>query len=77
MAISQTPFMAASSFFNSSISEMGSSVASNIGENTYQAGQAENVESYGTVWGNGTKNAILGYATTNGASGYIETAQMK
>ena len=49
----------------------------NIGENTYQAGQAATSESYGKVWGNGSKNAILGYATTSGASGYIETAQMK
>ncbi|MBR6355114.1 MAG: hypothetical protein IKS01_04965, partial [Paludibacteraceae bacterium] len=31
----------------------------------------------GTVWGNGTSNAILGYAITKGSSGYIETAQMK
>ena len=31
----------------------------------------------GHVYGNGTKNPILGYAITNGASGYIETAQMK
>jgi hypothetical protein len=49
----------------------------NIGTNTYQSGQSETTESYGTVWGNGSKNAILGYATTSGASGYIETAQMK
>ncbi|MBR1722940.1 MAG: hypothetical protein IJ727_10735 [Treponema sp.] len=49
----------------------------NIGENTYQAGQAATSESYGKVWGNGSKNAILGYATTSGASGYIETAQMR
>lgn len=49
----------------------------NIGTNTYQPGQSETTESYGTVWGNGSKNAILGYATTSGASGYIETAQMK
>ena len=69
--------MAVSSFFNSSISERGSSVASNIGENTYQAEQVENVENYGTVLGNGTKNAILGYATTSGGSGWIETAQMR
>ena len=31
----------------------------------------------GHVWGNGTKNPILGYSITQGASGYIETAQMK
>lgn len=31
----------------------------------------------GTVWGNGTSNAILGYAITKGSNGYIETAQKK
>ena len=62
---------------NYSTTDGDAPVASNIGENTYQAGQAKNVENYGTVLGNGTKNAILGYATTSGASGYIETAQMK
>ena len=34
-------------------------------------------ESYGKVYGNGTKNAVLGYAITSGNNGYIETAQMK
>ena len=49
----------------------------NIGTNSFTAGQAAGTESYGTVWGNGTKNEILGYAITSGGSGYIETAQMK
>ena len=31
----------------------------------------------GMVYGNGSKNAILGYAITQGSKGYIETAQMK
>ena len=31
----------------------------------------------GHVWGNGSKNPILGYSIKSGASGYIETAQMK
>ena len=31
----------------------------------------------GMIYGNGTKNPILGYAITKGAGGYIETAQMK
>ena len=31
----------------------------------------------GHVWGNGSKNPILGYSITKGASGNIETAQMK
>ena len=31
----------------------------------------------GHVYGNGTKNPILGYAIKQGAAGYIETAQMK
>ena len=33
--------------------------------------------SYGTVYGNGTKNPVLGYAIKQGALGYIETAQKK
>ncbi|MBP5450956.1 MAG: hypothetical protein J6Y16_01825 [Treponema sp.] len=33
--------------------------------------------SRGNIFGNGSKNAILGYAINEGASGYIETAQMK
>ena len=31
----------------------------------------------GKVYGNGSKNPILGYAITQGSNGYIETAQMK
>ncbi|WP_296327813.1 hypothetical protein, partial [uncultured Treponema sp.] len=31
----------------------------------------------GMIYGNGTKNPLLGYAITKGAGGYIETAQMK
>ena len=31
----------------------------------------------GHVWGNGSKNPVLGYAITKGSNGYIETAQMK
>ena len=31
----------------------------------------------GHVWGNGSKNPILGYSIKSGANGYIETAQMK
>ncbi|MBP5519720.1 MAG: hypothetical protein J6X84_03970 [Treponema sp.] len=33
--------------------------------------------SRGKIYGNGSKNAILGYAITQGSAGYIETAQMK
>jgi hypothetical protein len=33
--------------------------------------------SNGMIYGNGTKNAILGYAVTKSAGGYIETAQMR
>ncbi|MBQ8013456.1 MAG: hypothetical protein IJ257_03535 [Treponema sp.] len=32
---------------------------------------------YGMIYGNGTKNPLLGYAITKSAGGYIETAQMK
>lgn len=38
---------------------------------------APTVNSYGTVYGNGTKNPLLGYAIKQGALGFIETAQMK
>ena len=31
----------------------------------------------GKVYGNGSKNPVLGYAITQGSKGYIETAQMK
>ncbi|MBR4789393.1 MAG: hypothetical protein IK024_00720 [Treponema sp.] len=51
--------------------------ASNIGKNSFQPGANSDVESYGMVYGNGTKNPVLGYAITQGASGYIETAQKK
>ena len=51
--------------------------SSNIGKNTFQPGANSDVDSYGTVWGNGTANPVLGYAITQGSSGYIETAQMK
>ncbi len=33
--------------------------------------------SYGQVWGNGTANAVLGYAVKNGTGDTIEVAQMK
>ena len=35
------------------------------------------INSYGFVYGNGTSNPVLGYATKSGSLGYIETAQMK
>ena len=34
-------------------------------------------DSYGFVYGNGTNNAVLGYAVKNGSASTIETAQMK
>ena len=49
----------------------------NIGSKEYTAGAGAYVNSCGTVYGNGTKNPVLGYAITEGALGYIETAQMK
>ena len=36
-----------------------------------------NSTSYGFVYGNGTSNAVLGYAVKNGSGSTIETAQMK
>lgn len=33
--------------------------------------------SYGTVWGNGTDNPVLGYAIKSGTGDTIETAQLK
>ena len=42
----------------------------------YKAGNT-GYKTGGHVWGNGSKNPILGYAITKGANGYIETAQMK
>lgn len=45
---------------------------------TEQTGTSYNSSvSRGNIYGNGTKNAILGYAINEGASGFIETAQMK
>ncbi len=48
----------------------------NIGENSHVPGSGDK-NSKGLVWGNGTKNPVLGYAITQGSAGYIETAQMK
>ena len=47
--------------------------------NTYKQGAdiAATQESYGTIWGNDTKNPVIGYATTKGSGGFIETAQMR
>lgn len=36
-----------------------------------------NSTSYGTVWGNGTDNPVLGYAIKSGTGDTIETAQLK
>ena len=44
---------------------------------SYKTGNNQGYKSWGNVYGNGTKNPILGYAITKGSSGYIETAQMK
>ncbi len=49
----------------------------NVGVNSFQPGAGSETKSYGMVYGNGSKNAILGYAITKGSSGFIETAQMK
>ena len=46
---------------------------SNIGTNSFTKG----TNGYGKVWGNGSKNPVLGYAITKGSNGYIETAQMR
>lgn len=41
-------------------------------------GTNSNYASWGWTWGNGSKNAVLGYATAiNGVDGNIETAQMR
>ena len=40
-------------------------------------GKSNATTSNGKIYGNGTKNPILGYAITQGSGGYIETAQMK
>ncbi|MBO4507256.1 MAG: hypothetical protein J5747_01300 [Spirochaetaceae bacterium] len=55
----------------------GAPSVSNIGKNTFQPGADSNSKSYGTVWGNGSKNPVLGYVVEKGSSGFIETAQMK
>ena len=61
---------------NYSTTDGNAPAATNIGTNSFKAGTGSTT-SYGTVWGNGTKNPVLGYAITQGSSGYIETAQMK
>ena len=45
---------------------------SNVGKNSYTSSN-----DIGNVYGNGSKNPILGYAITKGSGGFIETAQMK
>ena len=40
-------------------------------------GKSSTATDNGMVYGNGTKNPILGYAITKGSGGFIETAQMK
>lgn len=56
---------------------------SNIGETkldykqVFATGGNTGYKTGGHVWGNGTKNPVLGYSITKGAGGYIETAQMK
>ncbi|MBQ2601579.1 MAG: hypothetical protein II584_04245, partial [Treponema sp.] len=60
---------------------------SNIGETKLDYKEVFNSKTDGTgntgyktgghVWGNGSKNPVLGYAITKGSNGYIETAQMK
>ena len=52
--------------------------ASRKGDSTaYNNANTYGSTSYGYVWGNGTKNAVLGYAVTDSNSNdYIETAQM-
>ncbi len=48
------------------------------GQTSYTTeGSAADKKSYGSVWGNGSKNAVLGYAITQGTDGFIETAQMR
>ena len=48
-----------------------------IGEKSFLPGAGSTDQSYGMVYGNGSKNPVLGYAITKGSVGYIETAQMK
>ena len=50
---------------------------SNIGVNTENILPGVKQDSYGLIYGNGSKNPVLGYAITDGSNGYIETAQMK
>ena len=45
-------------------------------ENVYK-GTDSLGETEGTIYGNGTANPVIGYATIEGTQGYIETAQMK
>lgn len=40
-------------------------------------GTFNNDTAKGSCWGNGTQNAVLGYAIEDGINGYIETAQMR
>ena len=47
------------------------------GEEDANRGVSEAGNEEGMIYGNGTKNPILGYAITKAASGFIETAQMK
>ena len=57
----------------------GKIINSTTGENkTEQTGSSYTSSvSRGKIFGNGSKNQILGYAITEGAGGFIETAQMK
>ena len=50
---------------------------SNLGKKVCNVINGHITESNGKIYGNGTKNPVLGYAITQGASGFIETAQMK
>ena len=63
-------------------SSTGEIIASTEGETALlhlesYTGNGNGYKSWGNVWGNGTANAILGYAVTKGSKGYIETAQMR
>ena len=51
--------------------------ASVEGEKQFSSAAGSSSNSYGTVWGNGTSNPVLGYATKSGSIGFIETAQMR
>ena len=58
-------------------------VENNLGETkldykeVFTQGTNTGYKTGGHVWGNGSKNPILGYAITKGSGGFIETAQMK